>query len=599
MKQRPIRTGELLAVDPRAVQRDANGLLFLIGAPPPPDNERIGDVAVVHVRGELGHHADEGQDNYDAIVVRVAAALEGEDEGPPKALVLCIDSRGGVVAGLNETVKEIRKAARAAGVATYAYINELAASAAYAMACACDEIAMPRAAIVGSVGTISTMVSCAKADEKAGLDFRLVTSGARKADGHVHAPITDDAIAAEQRHVDAAAQEFFRLVGKVRGLKPAQVEGYEAGLFRGADALAAGLADAILGWDDFLAAVAVEATEQNSLAQPGARAPRSTAQGGATAATPEPDMLALTALIAQTEKALAAEKDEKKRLALSADLAAYKKVKHTVEKHEEESGDDEEGDEDEEAKGNETDRKEGDAPSGDGDGDDDKDGDGDGDDDDEDEEDEEEDEEAKYSAEEEEEAKKASASLAAGLGLASTTAKSLRSALRSALRQAYLRGASRGGRVGAALKKLTGKKSARAALTAVQGRLKAAAEVAPRLAALEQDARRDKRAAMIDAALSARRITRHESKMLATKKLGFVEEYLKMRPKAIIHTSDDALHVPNGDGERVLSADVMKFVNSAVAGSGLTGKAAEALREKLIEANKKSAGASLGANGRI
>lgn len=87
--------------------------------------------------------------------------------------------------------------------------------------------------------------------------------------------------------------------------------------------------------------------------------------------------------------------------------------------------------------------------------------------------------------------------------------------------------------------------------------------------------------------------------MLATKKLGFVEEYLKMRPKAIINTSDDAIHVPDGEGGNALSADVMRHVNAAVSASGLKGDAAKSLRDKLIEANKKSAGASLGANGRI
>ncbi len=85
--------------------------------------------------------------------------------------------------------------------------------------------------------------------------------------------------------------------------------------------------------------------------------------------------------------------------------------------------------------------------------------------------------------------------------------------------------------------------------------------------------------------------------MLATKKLGFVDEYLKMRPKAIINAREDALSVPDGDLAAGLSAAHQRSIDEAVRASGKTGKEADALREKITAEVKKSR--LTGANERI
>lgn len=532
-RARNIRPGEALALDPAAVRKGRDAFFFLWSSPCL-RNERVGEkgnIAVVHIRGPLDHHADYG-DSYDAIRERVGAALSGKDVeeeredarrygdsdasaeteepvAPPSAVVLRIDSPGGVVAGLNECVRALRKMAHTAKVPLIAYIDELAASAAYAIASACDEIYLPASAIAGSVGVISTMVDQTALDKKLGLRVVTITSGARKADGHPHVPISDAAIAIEQRRVDKLAAQFFGLVQASRGLSPKRIASYQAGIFLGAEAVAADLADGVMSWEELVEALSAPESSTTPVPSP---AGSSAALVNRPKAKGSPMSLKLKNLIAQTKAAISAEKDKPKRRALKATLAEYQrtlaalhvdaKTTHTIEhkeKHVADDGkeddvddgseDDDEDDEDEEseesAEGNETDR--GDDP-----------------------EDDEEDEEA--ASEESEEEAAAPSILRAAIAKAP---KGERAALRGAL---------------AALER----KSAR--LDAMSGRV----------AALEHHARAQEKASLIDKALVKPTIAPPQARMLRQKPLAFVREYLGMHTKKLLSVGEgDLARQPN------------------------------------------------------
>lgn len=472
-RSRP-KAGEALAMRPEA--------MFWMFAPAAAENEIIGDVGIVHIRGPLEHHADSWSDNYDAIKSRVFEALESDEA---KSIVIRIDSPGGVVSGLNQTVYEIRKAARDAGKKIYAYVDELAASAAYAMACIADEIYLPPSGIAGSIGVISTMYEQTKKDEKEGYRFVTLISGERKDDGHPHVPISADAINAEQKRVNRLAKQFYRLVSKARGLSVDEVAGFKAGLFTGTEAVKAGVADGVMGFDSLI--------EQISLAQSGTTS-SSLSETLVGPQTGKKEMAKIKSLIAAWSKQLATASGTK-RERLLADISMAKQMMRKMSEESEESAESEEEDAEkcEDADGNETDRDEEDEPS-----DDKKDG------DDSDEEDEESDE---GDEEEEEESAKTSASV-----------------YRAAV-------------------KMTGKRSPSAvigALTSLVEKARKHDALADRVAKIEARDRAQKRQSMIDDALRGRRITRAEAKQLATKKTSFVTSYLEMRPKAIVTSADDA-----------------------------------------------------------
>ena len=217
---------------------------------PPSDRKKPyavdGDVAIVSIEGPLAQRAwscwmFEG-DGYDAIAERVSAAL-----GDPsiRAVVLRIDSPGGEVAGCFEAVRSIRSAAQSAGKPLTAFVDEMACSAAYAIACACDRVVLPDTGCVGSVGVILALMEESKALDMVGITPNVITSGAAKADGHPAIPLSPDARARLQAEVDQLAQVFAQEVANGRALDAQEALALEAQTFYGTEAIKRGLADQI------------------------------------------------------------------------------------------------------------------------------------------------------------------------------------------------------------------------------------------------------------------------------------------------------------------------------------------------------------------
>jgi ClpP class serine protease len=289
-------------------------------------------VAVLDIRGPLDHHADSWGESYEAIIERLNDAIAGRSDtkdgprSPASAIVLRIDSPGGVVSGLNETTERMQSIRKACGIPLYAYVDEMAASAAYELACACTDIFSPPSAILGSIGVISTMGSRADANEAAGVRIVTLTSGARKSDGHPDVPITDAAMKAEQGRVDELARQFFAIVSKARGIPVAKIEGFQAGIFLGAAAVKAGLSDGVLSWERFVKKISLAHSAQT----------RTHSAYGTSRPSGERTMpLNIDALIAKKTAALAAEQDPDKRLSLAAELHSAKKTKKEMDDEEE------------------------------------------------------------------------------------------------------------------------------------------------------------------------------------------------------------------------------------------------------------------------
>jgi ClpP class serine protease len=366
-------------MDPSRLHKGPGSFFWLMGSGPKP-SERKGDVCTVFVRGELEFHRDDWGccESYEGILERMQAAITGQDlveqhasahgheadfkaldASPPRTIIVSIDSPGGVVSGLNETCRALRKMVKEHPEIEFcAYVNEMAASAAYALACSFPEIICPRSAILGSIGVISTMISQARKNQKDGYDIRLLTSGARKADGHLHAPITDEAVEVEQDRVEKLAASFFKMVSKSRGLSVETIESYQAGIFLGPDAVKRGLADAVMSFDDVLLGASREEAQPGPTEAGGNQTDRREQKALMGTHQTEAVMpIALSALIAKTEKAIAKEKDPTKLASLLSALDAYKKTEKHIEHTSSEEGDD--GDDDSDNEDDDEDEDEG------------------------------------------------------------------------------------------------------------------------------------------------------------------------------------------------------------------------------------------------
>lgn len=235
---------------PLALAAAAYGQEYEFVRPEPAAPE--GGVAVVMIMGPLTHHGDWwGGDTYDAIESRVSAALATTAD----TVVLKIDSPGGEFNGMLECSRALRAMASQVSKRLVAYVDEFACSAAYALACAASEIYLPQSAYCGSVGVMDSLVDASVADQMAGVQVAIVTSGKRKADGNPHVQLTDEVRAVSQARVDAMAGLFFGLVAESRRIDVEAVRGMQAAIYRGEEAVAAKLADGVMSWDALIAHV--------------------------------------------------------------------------------------------------------------------------------------------------------------------------------------------------------------------------------------------------------------------------------------------------------------------------------------------------------
>ncbi|MDC6176273.1 S49 family peptidase [Ralstonia solanacearum] len=212
-----------------------------------------GQIAVIPIHGTLvrrtvGLEAESGLASYTAIGDQLDAALA--DPGVA-AILLDVDSPGGESGGAFDLADRIRAAAAVKPV--WAVANDMAFSAAYALASAASRLFVSRTGGVGSIGVIAMHVDQSVKDAQDGIRYTAVFAGARKNDLNPHEPISDAAQAQLQAEVDRLYGLFVATVANNRGIAAEAVTATEAGLFFGQDAVAAGLADDVGTFDDALA----------------------------------------------------------------------------------------------------------------------------------------------------------------------------------------------------------------------------------------------------------------------------------------------------------------------------------------------------------
>jgi ClpP class serine protease len=563
-----LRAGEYLAIAEDAIRHDADGFFFLMGGESPA-NENRGTVTIVNVRGALSQFKGEGGDSYEALIERVGEAFSEH----PKKVLLRISSPGGVVAGLNETVFKLQRMSKASKIPLIACIDELAASAAYAICCACTEILAPKTAVVGSVGVISTMVSVAKADRMAGVEFRIITSGKRKADGHLHMPISNEAVSAEERRNDELAQLFFELAGEARGLSPRKLQSLEAGISLGREAARIGLIDDVMSFDEVLGAIGASQVflspehvpnEGNATDRHAKDVPLDTSvesalltQDGTQESDPMP--VKLDALIRTTEASIASETDPRKKSALQVKLGAFLQTRA-------EMGDDD-GDKDKK-KGDDDDDNDGDDSAA-----------------------------SKHAARA---AKLKAKAKATEHRAKAAEHKSKAAELEEEAKkceeeasgeedddEAHIRI-----RPPVATVAHAGLTEGQAAAIKAQGAI--ASDALKRVEALERSAAARELTARIEEAKAQRRITPGEAKKLATKSATFVKDFLEMRPNALVTTNEEALFEPDvktsaGD----VPADVKALVEADIKMKRLDAESAKKYREESYAAHRAANAGSL------
>lgn len=183
--------------------------------------ETDGGIAVIPVRGVISNRASMIEDVSPGAGTS-AERLERDmraayDSREVKAIVLDVDSPGGSAAGTPEVANVIRSM-RGGDKPIIAQVGGLAASAAYWIASAADEIVATPSSDIGSIGVITVHENIQKMLEEEGVEPTIISAGKYKAEGNPFEPLDDEAREAIQSKVDQFMNMFVGAVAEGRGV---------------------------------------------------------------------------------------------------------------------------------------------------------------------------------------------------------------------------------------------------------------------------------------------------------------------------------------------------------------------------------------------
>lgn len=223
-----------------------------IGVPPvagPTDApyRLAGTVAILPLWGVLAHRAgliyeSSGGTSTERFAARFRQAVA---DPAVDAVLLDVDSPGGAVPGVEELASEIYRSR--GQKPTVAIANAMAASAAYWVAAAAEELVVTPSGQVGSIGVYAAHEDLSGALEQAGVRVTLIAEGRYKTEGNPYEPLTEEARAAIQEHVSYYYDMFVDAVARGRGVKRSEVrEGLGEGrLVTAKRAVQLGMADRV------------------------------------------------------------------------------------------------------------------------------------------------------------------------------------------------------------------------------------------------------------------------------------------------------------------------------------------------------------------
>lgn len=230
----------------------------------PETRSQATSVAVLPIIGTIIPRADLITESSGAFSIQrfkkaFRAALADPEIG---SIVLDVDSPGGQVGGVMEMAAEIFEARASTSSATgsangkriVAVANGLAASAAYWLASAADELVVTPSGEVGSIGVFAMHQDISAYLEKEGVKVDLIHAGKYKTEGNPYEALGEEARGAIQARVDEYYEMFVGDVARNRGTTPTAVMGgFGEGRVVGAEtAVRLGMADRVATFDDVI-----------------------------------------------------------------------------------------------------------------------------------------------------------------------------------------------------------------------------------------------------------------------------------------------------------------------------------------------------------
>lgn len=196
-------------------------------------------VPVIRLQGSI---ASSGRGLSDAAL---APVIERAFKAKPVAVALVINSPGGSPVQSSLIAARIRRLAVEKGVPVHAFVEDMAASGGYWLACAADQIWVDDSSILGSIGVIFASFGFNELMARQGVERRVVTAGTSKSLADPFLPQKPEDVERLRAIQTPIHQAFIAHVRARRGSRLAHQDLFNADIWVGQKAVDLGLADGV------------------------------------------------------------------------------------------------------------------------------------------------------------------------------------------------------------------------------------------------------------------------------------------------------------------------------------------------------------------
>lgn len=166
--------------------------------------------------------------------------------GKPAAVALVVNSPGGSAAQSSLIAARVRRLAEEKKVPVHAFVEDVAASGGYWLACAADDIWVDAASIVGSIGVIFASFGFPELMARQGVERRVVTAGRSKSFADPFLPQKAEDVERLRALQEPIHQAFIDHVKARRGARlDGEADLFNADVWVGAQAVKLGLVDGV------------------------------------------------------------------------------------------------------------------------------------------------------------------------------------------------------------------------------------------------------------------------------------------------------------------------------------------------------------------
>jgi len=208
-------------------------------------------VSVIKMQGQISAQRGRDMISIDSVRKKIDSAFEPERL---KEVIVSVNSPGGSPVQCDLITSYLHMKAAKTKVPVTVFVEDIAASGGYWIACSGHEVFANKSSIIGSLGVIYAGLGFTELIKKIGIERRLLTAGGNKALMDPLSPLQDDHVKIVKKMLADTHQVFIDHVKKHRGekLKGRDEELFSGAIWTGEAALNHGLIDGIDNLEDYI-----------------------------------------------------------------------------------------------------------------------------------------------------------------------------------------------------------------------------------------------------------------------------------------------------------------------------------------------------------